>query len=201
MTEITAGFSDPVLDAQKAFRHILDALSNPGRIETLDIALSAPAGLVHAAAVTLLTVADFETPLWLPASLAETAGPWLRFHATVRLTDDPAEAFFALLTGAAGEPALSAFHDGDDLYPDRSTTILVQCAGFEGGEAVSLTGPGIKDKAIVTPVGLPHGFWPSLRANNTRYPRGVDVILVSGNRIMGLPRSLTITLASSKEAA
>ncbi len=199
---ITAGFADPVRDAQKAFRSLLDALANPGRAETLDIDLTPPAGLDHAAAVALLTVADFETPLWLPQAMVATAGAWLRFHAAVRLVDDPAQAVFAVLTGTEGEPSLSAFHAGDDLYPDRSTTVFVQCHALEGGEPAHLNGPGIRDPLTVAPAGLPAHFWRDLRTNNTRYPRGVDVMLTAGSRLMGLPRSLTISLdPSAKEAA
>ena len=39
------GFSDPVFHGQAVFRRILDALSRPGRIETLDVEFN-PASLV-----------------------------------------------------------------------------------------------------------------------------------------------------------
>jgi alpha-D-ribose 1-methylphosphonate 5-triphosphate synthase subunit PhnH len=187
-----AGFADPVFEAQAAFRRILDALSQPGRIEDLGGTL-APPGLTPAAATILLTLADYETPLWLPPILGQPTAAWLTFHTSAPLAATPLQARFAVLTGAQGEPALSAFAAGDDLYPDRSATVLMQCAGLEGGMPVTLAGPGIADTRIVAPRGLPAGFWRQLAQSNRRYPRGIDVLLVSGTRLIGLPRSLVIT--------
>jgi phosphonate C-P lyase system protein PhnH len=129
-TLIGAGFADPVFQSQGAFRALLAALSEPGLACDLGDAIVPPAGLEPATAVALLTLADYETPIWLPAALRDgPAGAWLRFHCGAALVDDPAKAAFAVIGGAATEPKLAAFNVGDDQFPDRSTTVLVQCAG------------------------------------------------------------------------
>jgi alpha-D-ribose 1-methylphosphonate 5-triphosphate synthase subunit PhnH len=192
---LAAGFTDAVLESQEAFRRVLDALSHPGRIERLGGALTPPPGLTPAAAALLLTLADYETPLWLAPGLGAPIAAWLRFHTAAPLTQQPAEARFAVLTGAPGEPELAAFPAGDDLYPDRSATVILQCAGLEGGRPVTLAGPGIPDTRQIAPAGLPAGFWRQLALNNRQYPRGVDVVLVAGDQLIGLPGSLRLETA------
>jgi alpha-D-ribose 1-methylphosphonate 5-triphosphate synthase subunit PhnH len=195
-TLIGAGFSDPVFQSQGAFRALLAALSEPGLACDLGDAIVPPAGLEAATAVALLTLADYETPIWLPAALRDgPAGAWLRFHCGAALVDDPARAAFAVIDGAATEPRLAAFNAGDDQFPDRSTTVLIQCAGFEGGEAVTLEGPGIPGRRSIAPTGLRPGFWAEVEDNAAVYPLGVDLLLVHGAQVLGLPRSTQIVEA------
>lgn len=195
-TLLGAGFTDPVFQSQGAFRALLAALSEPGLACDLDDAMMPPAGLEPATAVALLTLADYETPIWLPAVLRDgPAGAWLRFHCGAALVDDPARAAFAVIDGATPEPTLAAFNAGDDQFPDRSTTVLVQCAGLEGGEAVTLEGPGIAGQRAVAPTGLRPDFWAEVEANAALYPLGVDLLLVHGAQVLGLPRSTQIVEA------
>ena len=72
--------------------------------------LSPPAPLAPAAAATLLTLVDFETPLWLdPAAATPAVLAWTRFHCGAPVVDAPEPARFAVVT------------DPDALLPfDRS---------------------------------------------------------------------------------
>lgn len=190
---IAPGFSDPVFQSQAAFRALLAALSEPGTLQCVAAEIAPPEGLATATATALLTLADYETPVWLPEALRNgPAGAWLRFHCGAALVDDPAEAAFAVLDGAAGEPRLSAFNLGTDQFPDRSTTVIVQVADLEGGPALALAGPGIPGSRTVTPQGLRPGFADELRENGALYPLGVDVLLTHGEVLLGLPRSTQI---------
>jgi alpha-D-ribose 1-methylphosphonate 5-triphosphate synthase subunit PhnH len=192
-TLLGAGFSDPVFQSQTAFRALLAALSEPGQARELAIAVEPPAGLEPASALALLTLADYETPIWLPAALRDgPAGAWLRFHCGAALVEDPASAAFAVIDGAMPEPKLAVFNPGDDQFPDRSTTVIVQCAALIGGEVVTLEGPGIAGTCEIAPSGLRPGFWAELAANAALYPCGVDLILSHGARLIGLPRSTQI---------
>lgn len=195
-TLIGAGFADPVFQSQGAFRALLAALSEPGLARDLGDAIAPPAGLEPATAVALLTLADYETPIWLRHALRDgAAGAWLRFHCGAALVEDPARAAFAVIDGAATEPRLAAFNAGDDQFPDRSTTVLVQCGGLAGGEAVTLEGPGIPGRRSIAPTGLRAGFWAEVAENAALYPLGVDLLLVHGAQVLGLPRSTQIVEA------
>lgn len=192
-TMIAPGFSDPVFQSQAAFRALLAALSEPGKLQRVASEIAPPEGLAIATATALLTLADYETPVWLPEALRNgPAGAWLRFHCAAALVDDPTEAAFAVIDGTAGEPNLSAFNLGTDQFPDRSTTVIVQVSGLEGGPALTLSGPGISGSRNIAPQGLRPGFTEELRENNALYPLGVDVVLACGDSMIGLPRSTQI---------
>ncbi|PZN96238.1 MAG: phosphonate C-P lyase system protein PhnH [Hyphomicrobiales bacterium] len=192
-TLIGAGFTDPIFQSQSAFRALLAALSEPGTQQVVTGGIVPPEGLHAATATALLTLADYETPIWLPPALRDgPAGAWLRFHCGAALVSEPGQAAFAVMDSGSVEPALSAFNPGTDQFPDRSTTIIVQCAALEGGEAVTLTGPGIAGSRLVEPAGLRPGFWAEVAANNGAYPLGVDLLLSHGDAVLGLPRSTRI---------
>ena len=192
-TMITPGFSDPVFQSQVAFRALLAALSEPGTVQQVASGIAPPEGLATATATALLTLADYETPVWLPEALRQgPAGAWLRFHCGAALVDRPSEAAFAVIDGAADEPKLSAFDPGTDQFPDRSATVIAQVAALEGGPAIALAGPGIPGSRKIAPQGLRPGFTDELRENGALYPLGVDVLLAHGDRLIGLPRSTQI---------
>lgn len=192
-TLIKAGFADPVFQSQAAFRALLSALSEPGVVQDVARNFAPPEGLNAATAIALLTLANYETPIWLPEPLRNgSAGAWLRFHCGAALVDDPTAASFAVIDGATEAVTLSAFNPGTDQFPDRSTTVIVQCAGLDGGAAVTLEGPGIPGSRTVAPIGLPKDFWAQVSANAEIYPLGVDLILSHGGAVLGLPRSTQI---------
>ncbi|MGF7054267.1 alpha-D-ribose 1-methylphosphonate 5-triphosphate synthase subunit PhnH [Bosea sp. OAE752] len=190
---ISPGFSDPVFQSQAAFRALLTALSEPGTLQSVAADITPPEGLATATATALLALADYETPVWLPETLRDgPAAAWLRFHCGVALVGDPAKAAFAVIDGAASEPKLAAFNPGNDQFPDRSTTVIVQVSGLDGGAGLTLSGPGIPGTRRVAPQGLRPGFTDELRENGALYPLGVDVVLASGEGMIGLPRSTQI---------
>lgn len=192
-TMIAAGFSDPVFQSQAAFRALLAALSEPGTLQRVDAGIAPPEGLATATATALLTLADYETPVWLPEALRHgPAAAWLRFHCGAALVDEPAAAVFAVIDGAADAPKLAAFNPGTDQFPDRSTTVIVQVAALEGGAALGLSGPGIAGSRSIAPQGLRPGFIAELRENGALYPLGVDVVLSHGEGMLGLPRTTRI---------
>jgi alpha-D-ribose 1-methylphosphonate 5-triphosphate synthase subunit PhnH len=192
-TLIAAGFSDPVFQSQGAFRALLSALSEPGTRHEIARETPAPDGLDGAAATALLTLADYETPIWLAAGLRDgSAGAWLRFHCGAALVDEPADASFAVISGEDAGPLLSDFNPGHDQFPDRSTTVIVSCAALDGGPEVTLSGPGIAGTRMIAPRGLRPGFWAEVDANAELYPLGVDLILSCGDTLIGLPRSTQI---------
>ena len=187
---LVTGFADPVLDAQGAFRRLLDAMAHPGRAVEIAGCPPPPDGLHPASFAVALTLFDGDTPLWLSPGLRTAATEEsLRFHCGSRRVADPADAAFAIV--AESDPfAIGQFDAGEERYPDRSATLVVQVAGLAGGVPVDLSGPGIDGVATVGPVGLPRGFWADWAANHARYPLGIDLILVSGAHLLALPRSV-----------
>ena len=184
------GFADPVLGSQSVFRAVLDAMARPGRPVACPQPLAAPRPLGPAMAAAALTLVDFDTPLWLDPALATPAvQSLLRFHTGAPLVDDPAAAAFLLAADAASLPRLGGLALGEDRYPDRSATLLVEVPALDGPEAGRFTGPGIRTAEPARIAGLPAWFREDWAANGAAYPLGVDCLLTCGDRMLGLPRT------------
>lgn len=188
-----AGLADPVLDSQRVFRAVLEAMSHPGRVVSLGLE-GAPLPPLYPATLSIcLALVDLETPLWLDAAGRTTAvSAHLRFHCGCPLVDDPARARFAVVAAPAAMPALDRFDPGTDEYPDRSATVIVQARTLAAGAGRRLTGPGIVSDVLLDADGLPARFWEGLRANHDRFPRGVDVLLTAGASLVALPRTTRV---------
>ncbi len=191
---MTAGFAQPVLSAQTTFRTVLNAVAHPGRAYPITVAVSAPPPLSPGAAALALTLCDHDTPLWLDAGLraSEAVVAWLRFHCGSTIVDDPREAAFAIASEACDLPRFERFSLGASDYPDRSTTIILQVESLHTGPVLQLTGPGIKDRQVVRASPLPDDIDARLIANRSRFPRGVDLLLVTDHEVAALPRSVRL---------
>jgi len=191
--DLLPGFSNPVFDSQRVFRKVLEALAHPGSVYELAPLPPAPVSLHPASAAICLALLDFETPLWLqpglPVGRQESITRHLRFHCGCPIVDAPIQSSFALIHDAASIPSLASFAQSEIEYPDRSATLIVQVAGLDAGPGVMLRGPGIWTVATLGVPDLPAAFWSEWCENAARFPCGVDLILVAGKRIAGLPRT------------
>ncbi len=183
------GFADPVLDAQRCFRAVLDAISRPGLVGTAGEALTPPAPLAPATAAVLLTLVDPETKLFLDPE-AEPAADWIAFHCGAPRVTAPRAADFAL--GLSVPPALGDLDPGTHESPETSATLILQVDALGTGTSLRLTGPGIDGSTTLRVAGLPSGFIVAWGTNHAGFPCGIDVILCAGTRLAALPRSLRI---------
>lgn len=187
------GFTDPVFQAQAAFRTLLNALSYAGRVHALETGLDAPHPLTAATAAIALTLMDLDSPVWLDAGAAEGPVPaFLKFHCGSPVCSNPSDARFAVITDPARMPALDSFAAGEDRYPDRSATLIIQVESLTEGPGSTWTGPGIDGSRQVRVTSLPGSFWDQWSLNHELYPLGVDVIFASAGSVIGLPRSVRV---------
>ncbi|MHA1529664.1 MAG: phosphonate C-P lyase system protein PhnH [Alphaproteobacteria bacterium] len=187
---LEGGFADRARQSAVAFRAVLDALARPGRIREVAGA-EPPEGLSVAAGVLLLTLADAETPLWLPERLDGGAvAEWLRFHTNVSPAAGRGKAMFAVGRWEELLP-MEDWPVGEPEYPDRAATLIVEVAALHGGPALELSGPGIDGVTRLAPV-LPAGAAEALWVNAARFPLGMDFFFTAGGQVAGLPRSTRI---------
>jgi alpha-D-ribose 1-methylphosphonate 5-triphosphate synthase subunit PhnH len=186
------GFNNPVDDAQQVFRAALQAFAHPGRLQTLPVASGLPDGLSPALAALLLTLADPDTPVWLPAGVPAAARAFLRFHCGCPLTDDAGAAAFVCVPAGYAMPALADCAQGDPAFPDRSATLLVEVGSLADGDTLTLRGPGIETTQVLRVAGLPADFRAGWRANNAGFPLGVDLLLACGDRFCALTRTTLV---------
>jgi len=186
-------FADPVFESQAAFRSVLRAMASPGQIVDAGEALAPPPPLGRAAAAALLTLADFETPLWIGPSFAGSeVEAYLRFHTGAALAS-PENAAFALVDAENDAVDLECFSQGTAEYPDRSTTLILQVRRLTPGAGLRLVGPGVHGASVLDVAPLAAHFLTQWAANHASFPLGIDLILTAGPTLAALPRSVAVT--------
>lgn len=115
-------------------------------------------------------------------------GDWIAALGAARVDLALADHCFLSLDGAPDRLAHLAV--GSALYPDDGATVVAE-ARIGTGQRLRLTGPGIETVAEIALDGIASGFW-ALRATLCRYPAGFDLFLISGAKVIGLPRSTSI---------
>ncbi|MBD1546797.1 phosphonate C-P lyase system protein PhnH [Roseibium aggregatum] len=194
---LAAGFADPVQDAQRGFRTIMNAMARPGSLQALATGgLKPPAPLTPVVAAIALTLFDYDTPVWLdvPFARSEAVKTFLRFHTGAPIVSEPVEAGFALIADPAHLSSLGKFHQGTLEYPDRSATVILTGQTLSNEGPVHLSGPGIETETAFSTGPVSLAFWDQVKANNAQFPRGVDLIFAGSAEIAALPRSTMITV-------
>ena len=193
---VEAGFKSPVFDSQAWFRVVLDALSRPGTIRRPKRGTGSvsPQRPFDAAAIAVaLSLLDNSVQVWLaPSARTPRLISFLRFHTGATLCEAPGQADFALIPSASEMPPLSVFSWGSDETPEYSTTLLLQVAAISNRPGWLLRGPGIRDSIELDVEGMPTEFKAMWQDNHAAFPRGVDLLLVCGDRVCGLPRTTSI---------
>jgi alpha-D-ribose 1-methylphosphonate 5-triphosphate synthase subunit PhnH len=187
--DLMPGFDDPPRDAQRVYRRILKAMSRPGQIVALDRLPEAP--FSRAAAAIALTLFDLDTPIWLSPELRQAAGAYLSFHTGAPLAQSVAAASF-VLTDGGNLPDLAEVAIGDPEYPERAATVVIQVERLQHAPGRRLRGPGIVGHVDVRIDGLAEDFWTAFEANHRKFPLGFDVLLVAGESVLALPRTVAI---------
>lgn len=192
LSRMPRGFADATHDAQAVFRSVLDAFSRPGRLQTLAASdgLQAPAPLSRGLTALLLTLLDGETRLHLAGPLgSEAAWMYTRFHTGVAVAERAAADFVA---ERAADARWDGLQTGSDEAPQQGATLIVEAVSL-AGQALTLSGPGIETTQRMGLCGLPPAFWQQRIEMQRDFPRGVDLLLVCGSQLIGVPRSTRIT--------
>lgn len=197
LASMPRGFADATHDAQAVFRNVLDALSRPGRLQTLQASdgLQPPAPLSRGVTALLLTLLDTETSLHLGDTLvSEAAWMYARFHTGAQRAGDASQADFAVTRAA--EAQLEGLRLGSDEAPQQGATLIVDAPSLAVERHVSLrlTGPGIEHEQRLGLCGLPLTFWQQRVAIQRQFPRGIDLLLVCGSQLIGVPRSTLVQI-------
>ncbi|MCK9914433.1 phosphonate C-P lyase system protein PhnH [Microbacteriaceae bacterium K1510] len=182
------GFDDPAMDSQAVFRAILDAMSRPGRKVANPVKCHPPAPLTPATAAIALCLLDPEVSVWFDEAISPAAD-FLRFHTNARRCNEPRDATFAVIGAPETMPRFSEFNAGTALYPERSTTLIIQTETLDDSAPVLLTGPGIEHRQSIAPSGLPDWFWNDWAVNGSQFPVGIDVLMTDPRYFLGLPRT------------
>ncbi len=192
---MTANFTDPTRQAQQAFRAILDALAHPAQPYAITGPTQPPAPLGSALAAVGLTLCDEDTPVWLDDVLAAdgAVAAWFAFYTGAPVVTDRTTAAFLFGTGFDRLPPLAELAAGSHEQPHQSATVVLDVTGAGDGPArLRATGPGIDGQVEFAAAWAPPDFVDVWRHNTERFPLGVDLLLVDGAQVYGLPRTTKV---------
>lgn len=201
---VESGFTDPVVDAQKAFRGVLNAIARPGNVVSVDVDLKSVAsrlGVSTAALAALLALVDFDTAVWLDCTHADVLSAYLRFHTGSRFAASQGEADFAYIGDTSRMPLLASFQQGTAASPEGSTIVIVDVPDFDGQTSVILDGPGCNGPVMFSPTSFTADLWVDVAMNHQQFPAGVDLLVCAGEEMVGIPRSTRIGVLDASRVA
>lgn len=196
VAEMPTGFADKVVSAQSTFRSVMDAMARPGSIQRTEATVGRPGPMMRGTAALALTLFDNDTPVWLDAQMSATfdVARWIGFHCGAPIVAESSACAFAVIGDPAGLPDFSRFSLGNDQYPDRSTTLILQVESLTQGPSIEMRGPGIEDAALLRAItGVPD-FLDRLTVNRALFPRGVDLVLVADDALVAIPRTTRLAV-------
>ncbi|BBX64253.1 carbon-phosphorus lyase subunit PhnH [Mycobacterium saskatchewanense] len=177
--------------AQQAFRVVLEALARPGTPMAL------PRQTMESLAPAVVPVVALADPTIGVCVLENPGGRWADTVATATSAPIwPAE--MARLVAAVRPVTadeLRGFSRGSAEAPEDAALVVLGVADVHGGpRRWTVSGPGVRGTATVTPRGAAAGFVAARAEVVGAYPAGIDILLVTDDgRVVGLPRTTTIT--------
>jgi alpha-D-ribose 1-methylphosphonate 5-triphosphate synthase subunit PhnH len=189
---IIPGFPSPVNDAQKIFRGLLTAMSEPGTLIRIGTLVHPPGTLNKAGYAIALTLLDRGSSLYLSPSLSQDEIiATLGFHCQVICNQQYSLVDFAFCS-EHDWPALNALKIGTEAYPDQSTTLVIQCDSFERGPTLTASGPGIETTQTIRCSAFNGDLLSQREQLNQMQPLGIDMIFTCDHRFFCLPRTTEI---------
>jgi alpha-D-ribose 1-methylphosphonate 5-triphosphate synthase subunit PhnH len=165
---------------QTAFRQIMNCFAYPGRIAALETEAE------HALPLLLATLVDREVSLADPLKLLSDD----EHRRLAARHASPEKAEFVVLPGQCPpdfQPSLGSLEN-----PEQAATLVLVADSLADGAALHLSGPGIPDVATTTVAGIDPDWWRKREQWNGGFPLGVDMIVVAGRQVLGLPRTTRI---------
>ncbi|MEU6654391.1 phosphonate C-P lyase system protein PhnH [Streptomyces sp. NPDC046900] len=185
--------------AQGVFRAVLDALAQPGRVTRFPAGVP---GTVPPALLPVLALADLGTGV----CVLEEDGSRRWSDAVGVATNAPAVPLEQARLAAAVRPVAAEeilrLARGTADAPEDGAVLCLPVTALEGGPSTwRLSGPGVPGERAVAPLGLPEGFVAARAELVGGFPAGADLLLATPDgRVMGLPRSTTVTSAAGAMA-
>jgi alpha-D-ribose 1-methylphosphonate 5-triphosphate synthase subunit PhnH len=196
---------DEVLHAQRHFRSILDSMSRPGKINTLDpVELTPPPGLNRASVLVAFALVNADVSFHL-LNMNDVDAAYLTANTRARFAPIEA-ASFVFADGHNAPGGLEGINCGTLTYPDTAATIVIQVeamslAPLAGGLKLTLEGPGIQTTACLHVRRLNPDLLLALQARNAEFPLGIDSVLTCDDergvpQVAGIPRTAKVSWES-----
>jgi alpha-D-ribose 1-methylphosphonate 5-triphosphate synthase subunit PhnH len=180
---------NPVHDGRTAFLSCMRAMCAPGTpIELPPVPKLCEYPELDGAAAILLALLDHGLSLGVSGGVTAHRVAGMVAEQTGAAEGEISDADWTLVHGPAAD-AISRAPRGTRLTPERGATLVIAAAGE--ATAMSITGPGVPRRTTAY-VALDAVSVHAFTAANSAPPRGVDLLVVTPECLIGLPRSLTI---------
>jgi alpha-D-ribose 1-methylphosphonate 5-triphosphate synthase subunit PhnH len=193
---------DPVFDAQKHYRALLECTARPGTIGQLDdLVLDVSPQLNRASAFLALTLLSADTTFYI-AEGRQSSVEFLHRETLAR----PAaaeQADFLFLPNTQRIEDIDRARTGTLTFPEQGSTAVVQVEGLSpapmpGALRLTLAGPGIESQTVVFVSGATEALLEALQRRNAEFPLGIDAYLTceslsAGPCVLALPRATRVS--------
>jgi alpha-D-ribose 1-methylphosphonate 5-triphosphate synthase subunit PhnH len=175
---------DPVHDTRRTFDGLLEAMSRPGTVQ------SVPDPADHAVVATLV---DHEVTIATEDDRLADA-----LAGQGRLERAPPTAADVVHAPHQTGWDVRECERGTLVEPSEGATVVYQVESVGRGRddwtTVTLSGPGV-DGTKTLSVSVPASELSALAAAQADYPRGVDAVFAAADRVVAVPRSVTMEVA------
>lgn len=204
---------NPVIDydalltgyTQKVFRSLLESMARPGKINSLQpFPLPFTTEGVSSAPYLLgiaCTLLDMEVGFSVVSPDLKGLISDIEFHSNARPVAVYEADYIVMSQRDAPEILLEAKR-GNLNFPDQGATVILVVDGMSEDpsqerimdHSLILEGPGVLNQKVFFLKGIDLSLLRTLQSINAEFPLGLDLILVSRERIACFPRSTTIKL-------
>jgi len=191
-----------VHESQHVFTVLLNSLSNPGTIYSVDQKIWER---TDGCAVPLLALLGHETPFCVLGEHSEELTAIVQ-HVTTGRPSTLKDARYVAIPHSVTSEEFVEISTGSDLRPDSAAQISVYCSGRFStsssssieGTSVRLSGPGVNGESELTFEHIDSVVLASLLNRKFAFPRGHDIWFCNNEgQVVAIPRSTTVTLISS----
>ena len=191
-----------VHESQHVFTVLLNSLSNPGTIHTIDKTVWER---TDGCAVPLLALLGHETPFCVLGEHSEELTAIVQ-HVTTGRPSSLKDARYVAIPHSVTSEEFAEISTGSDLRPDSAAQISVYCSGRFStsaassieGTSVRLSGPGVNGESELSFEHIDSVVLASLLNRKFAFPRGHDIWFCNNEgQVVAIPRSTTVTLISS----
>ncbi|MFD2924012.1 phosphonate C-P lyase system protein PhnH [Halobacillus naozhouensis] len=192
---------DQVHDLQKVYRKLLDSMSRPGKVCSLQEALvdvDSKLSCYEATLLSLMTLLDGEVTFHILSENHQDLSTKISEYTLAKCAPvDEADYIIALRDSSEASiiSAVKQCKNGDLIDPQASATWIIEGEPLSNHGELTLTGPGIKDSAQLD-VGFSPSFWQARQERTKEYPLGIDLILTDEHfQIVCVPRTTSVANA------
>ena len=189
---------DQVHDTQKVFRQLMQGMSHPGKIvsiqeQTTELDYNLPC--FNATVLCALALLDGEVTFHIVGHQNEAFLEKLSHYTLSKCVPIHDADYIFVLQNTSDEVIVTAMENcknGDLLNPDNSATWIVESSPLSNEATYTLTGPGVKDIQNVH-IGVSEWIWSCRQKRVEEFPLGIDFIFVDeGARLVCVPRTTNV---------